>query len=55
MAYKVSRDACVNCQACRDCPADAISYDNGYAKIDENKCQNCGRCANICPCGAISQ
>ncbi|MFA6936757.1 MAG: 4Fe-4S binding protein [Treponema sp.] len=55
MAYKISDD-CVNCGSCEsECPAGAISEDNGKRKIDPAKCLSCGTCASVCPAGAISE
>lgn len=31
------------------CPFNAISIDNGIAKINEDKCTGCGKCVNVCP------
>jgi ferredoxin len=54
MAYKIS-DACVNCGTCvSDCPAEAISEQDGKHVIDPAKCQDCGACAASCPTEAIS-
>ena len=53
--YRVS-DACQGCMAhpCREiCPKGAISFVNGKAHIDQEKCTKCGRCASVCPYSAI--
>ncbi len=48
---------CSGCVArpCQEvCPKDAIHFDeNRKSKIDSSKCVKCGRCANVCPYGAI--
>ena len=54
-SYKVS-DACQGCLAhpCREiCPKGAITFKDKKAYIDQEKCIKCGRCANVCPYGAI--
>ena len=53
--YRVS-DACQGCMAhpCREiCPKGAISFVDGKAHIDQEKCIKCGRCATVCPYSAI--
>jgi len=55
MAYKIS-DECINCGSCEsECPAEAISEENGKRKIDPEKCLSCGSCASVCPTAAISE
>lgn len=49
-------DTCVGCLAnpCANvCPKEAIRIVNGRSIIDQNKCIKCGRCADICPYGAV--
>ena len=50
-------DTCRGCLAhrCEDvCKRGAISFDqNHVAHIDKSKCIECGRCATVCPYGAI--
>ena len=49
-------DVCRGCVArpCLvNCPKDAISMENGRARIDEKKCINCGICLKVCPYNAI--
>ncbi len=42
------------CPSVRVCPAGALSQ-KGFAApvVDERKCTDCGRCARICPMGAL--
>ncbi len=45
---------CIGCQICvKNCPVDAIGFENNLAKIDYDKCINCGICAKKCPTKAI--
>ncbi len=49
-------DACQGCLAnpCKEvCPKGAITIVNGKSVIDQSKCINCGKCANVCPYHAI--
>ena len=54
--YQVGGD-CRGCLAHRcssACPRDAITFDeNHHARIDPDKCVNCGKCASVCPYSAI--
>lgn len=48
----VITNVCRGCfaQPCRlNCPKEAISIVNGRAKIDPDKCVNCGKCYEVCP------
>lgn len=51
-------DLCRGCIAhrCKDvCKLNAITFDEeGQAHIDKNKCVECGKCAKVCPYGAIA-
>lgn len=52
---KVNTELCTGCGACMEiCPADAITIENGVAKIVEDKCRGCYACQNVCPAEAIS-
>ena len=41
----------MKCQ--KTCKFEAITVENGLAKIDYEKCKNCGLCVKECPTGAI--
>ena len=45
---------CIGCMICvKNCPANAINFDNNLAKINYDKCINCGVCIVKCPTNAI--
>ena len=54
---EVDSDKCFHCGACYAlCPVDAISYDQEYSVVfDEKKCigSPCGLCVDACPARAI--
>ncbi|MEJ2241581.1 MAG: 4Fe-4S dicluster domain-containing protein [Candidatus Bathyarchaeota archaeon] len=54
---EVDCDKCFDCGACYAlCPVDAISYEQGYSVVfDEKKCigSPCGLCVDACPARAI--
>ncbi len=51
---KNCKSGCIGCMKCeKTCKFDAIHVENGLAKIDYEKCKNCGMCAKECPTGAI--
>ena len=43
---------CIGCGACRECPQKARSSDTPQA-IDRSACIACGKCADLCPSGAL--
>jgi len=45
--------ACKNCAVENLCPMKAATLENGKIHIDEESCNNCGRCAPKCPFGAL--
>lgn len=56
--YMVSESCrgCISQRCIKNCPKNAISKDkNGRAKIDFDLCIECGRCAKVCPYGAITE
>lgn len=49
-------DGCRGCsaRACMEaCPKDAIVFSDGRARIDKEKCVNCGLCQKACPFQAV--
>lgn len=52
--YEIDKDTCIRCDrcylACRDGGYDAITLDEeGLPTIDEEKCEVCSLCQNVCP------
>ncbi|MBR0412069.1 MAG: 4Fe-4S binding protein, partial [Eubacterium sp.] len=47
---------CIGCSMCaRNCPSEAIVFENNIAKIDYSKCTQCGLCAEKCPVKIIKE
>ena len=47
---KVCNIGCIGCMLCtKKCPTGAIQVENNLAKIDYDKCTNCGECVAACP------
>ncbi len=45
---------CIGCKACvKACPNEAISVENNLAVINRDKCDNCGKCVEVCKRGII--
>ena len=52
----VNEEECTGCETCVEaCPADAISIQDGVAKIDHGECTECGTCIDECAAEAISE
>ena len=51
-----NKDLCSDCGLCAEdvCFLDAIKTINGKVQRDPYKCRICGRCAEICPKGAVT-
>lgn len=51
---KVNPELCMGCGECESiCPADAITFVDNVAFINEDKCKKCRLCVTICPLEAI--
>ncbi|MBQ8080432.1 MAG: indolepyruvate ferredoxin oxidoreductase subunit alpha [Clostridia bacterium] len=46
-------DQCRRCHLCMKLGCPAISLKDGAVRIDENQCNGCGLCVNVCPFDAI--
>lgn len=45
---------CIGCKKCeKACKFEAVTIENNLARVDYDKCKNCGLCAKECPTGAI--
>lgn len=55
--YTVSESCrgCISQRCIKNCPKQAITKKNGKAQIDFDLCIECGRCAKVCPYGAITE
>lgn len=52
---KSCENGCIGCMKCQKiCKFEAITVENNLARIDPEKCKNCGLCAKECPTGAIN-
>lgn len=50
----IRKKLCICCEACAAvCAHDALSFDEGYAAIDEDRCVGCHRCLGVCPTDAV--
>ncbi len=56
MTAIVDKEKCTGCETCVDeCPAVAITMNDGKAKVDTELCVDCGSCVDVCPSEAIHQ
>lgn len=53
----ITPDQCKGCAKCavqRGCPMQAAAVKDGLVDIDRTVCNSCGRCARVCPFGAVN-
>ena len=53
----LSADVCCKCKKCQveqNCPMNAVSLSDGMPVINTEICNNCGRCVEKCPFGAMT-
>jgi Na+-translocating ferredoxin:NAD+ oxidoreductase subunit B len=56
LTRKACSHGCIACRKCeKECPSDAILIVDNLARIDYDKCTNCGHCAEICVTGCITK
>lgn len=55
ITYAVSCRHCDDPICVKSCISGALSKDNGFIKIDKDKCIGCLTCILVCPYGAVSQ
>ena len=54
--FEFDADKCRGCKTCAvaaSCPMKAVSFTEGKAAIDTDRCINCGVCVGKCPFGAV--
>ena len=50
----ICSSGCIGCKKCeKNCEFDAIKIEHNLAKIDYDKCTNCGKCIEVCPVNTI--
>jgi len=55
MPAQIDKEKCTGCETCvEECPSEAISMDDGKAKVNPEVCIDCGVCVDACPEQAIS-
>lgn len=56
LTRKKCTHGCIACKKCeKECPVGAVTIIDNLARIDYDKCTNCGRCAEICPAQCITE
>ena len=46
---------CIGCMACSVCPEGAQRNESGFRTFDRSACVRCGKCADVCPTGALKK
>lgn len=55
-ARKLCKNACIGCKKCeKNCEAGAVTVVDNLARINRDKCTNCGKCAEVCPTQCIRE
>lgn len=52
---KINPELCKRCKACLKTGCPALQYKNGIVSIDENMCNGCGLCQQVCRFNAIEK
>jgi Na+-translocating ferredoxin:NAD+ oxidoreductase subunit B len=53
---KACKSGCIACKKCeKACPVEAIKVESNLSKIDYAKCQNIGKCFEVCPTKVIAR
>jgi len=56
VVMKACSAGCIACRKCeKACPSMAVKIENNLAKIDYGKCQNIGKCFEVCPTKVIAR
>ncbi len=51
---KACSNGCIGCKKCElNCPSHAVKVIDNLAVIDYSICNNCGKCAEVCPVGCM--
>lgn len=54
LTMKTCSSGCIGCMKCQKaCPSGAVKVESNLARIDPEKCQNIGKCVEVCPTKVI--